>query len=113
MKEFDLLWENLQANLKPGTKIKIWNPYNGYLPEELTILNYGSESISIDPPRVWDSQVISKGDFNRLWEVWGDYLALRLERSQIRSLSTHHKYIISILYWYDSEISPGLQIEGT
>lgn len=102
MDQFDVIWNELITSLKPGTEIKHWNPYNGYLGEDLTIKTSNVESISIDPPRVWDSQVIPKYDFKLVWDNWGDYLALRLERRQIHALTDHSKYIISILHWFET-----------
>ncbi len=101
MDQFDVIWNELITSLEPGTEIKYWNPYNGYLGEGLTIISSDPKSISIDPPRVWDSQVILKDDFKLLWLNWGDYLALRLERRKIHALTDHSKYIISILHWYE------------
>ena len=102
MDQFDLIWNELIASLEPGTEIKHWNPYNGYLGEGLTIISSDSESISIEPPRVWDSQVISKDHFKLVWLNWGDYLALRLERRKFHALTDHSKYIISVLHWYET-----------
>ena len=104
MDQFDLIWDELVSALKPGTDIKHWNPYNGYLGEGLTIISCNPGSISIDPPRVWTSQVIPKEDVKQVWKVWGDYLSLRLERRKIHALTDHSKYIISILHWYETEI---------
>ncbi|MCJ7534645.1 MAG: hypothetical protein MUO57_03835 [Anaerolineales bacterium] len=102
MDEFDVVWKNLQTSLKPGSEIKNWNPYNGYLGETLTIIRIDLDKISVDPPRVWKTQIIPKYDFEQVWEVWGDYTALRLERSIIRDLTNHSKYIISIFHWHDT-----------
>jgi hypothetical protein len=103
MKEFDVIWNELIASLNPGTEIKHWNPYNGYLGDALTIVTFDPETISIDPPRVWETQVIPRHDFERVWDIWIDYLALRLERRKIHALTHHSKYIISILHWYETE----------
>ena len=102
MDQFDVIWEELIASLKPGTEIRHWNPYNGYFGEQLTIIACEPDSISIDPPRVWQSQVVPKSDFQLIWEIWADYLALRLERRKIHALTQHSKYIISILHWYET-----------
>lgn len=103
MEQFDVIWNELIASLKPGIKIQHWNPYNGYLGEGLTINAIDLDSVSIDPPRVWDTQVIPREDFKRVWEMWAEYLALRLERRKIHTLTDHSKYIISIFHWYETE----------
>lgn len=106
MDDFKSIWNQLQANLTPGRKIKIWNPYNGYLAEDLTIKKTEPQFISIDPPRVWDTQVIPRDDFEQVWRVWGEYTDLHLDQRQMRSLSEHHKYITSILRWLETEAMP-------
>ena len=98
MDDFESVWNEMITALKPGTEIRHWNPYNGYLGECLTIVTSSPESIAVDPPRVWDYQLISKNDFEKVWNVWGEYKDLHLERRTIRDLTDHHKYIISILH---------------
>jgi hypothetical protein len=104
MDHFDDIWDELIASLEPGIEINQWNPYNGYIGERLTIITSDPDSISIEPPRVWGSQVISKCDFKNVWEVWEDYTALRVERQKIHGLTNHAKYVISILHWYEQEV---------
>jgi hypothetical protein len=60
--------------------------------------------ISLDPPRVWDTQVLPKEGFKKIWHVWADYRALRLKRGEIGELTDSSKYIISILRWYETEV---------
>jgi hypothetical protein len=101
MEEFTVVWRALQSALKPGSEIKNWNAYNGYLGDKLTINTVEKEFISIDPPRVWGTQVIPREDFEQIWIIWFDYKALRLQRSEMRGLNKHCKYIISIFRWYE------------
>ena len=103
MDEFHTIWNDLQTSLKPGTEIKHWNPYNGYLGDNLTINYVGPNYISVDPPRVWDTQVIPKEGFEQVWNVWQDYRALRLKHNELRDLTNLSKYIISIFHWYETE----------
>jgi len=103
MDEFDIVWNNLQTSLKPGTEIKNWNAYNGYLGDNLTIIKIDQNYISIDPPRVWNTQVIPKDGFEQVWKAWQDYRELRLKRSEIRDMNNHSKYIISIFRWYETD----------
>jgi hypothetical protein len=35
--------------------------------------------------------------------MWAEYLALRLERRKIHTITDHSKYIISIIHWYETE----------
>jgi hypothetical protein len=103
MDEFITVWNNLQIYLKPGTEIENWNTYQGYLGEDLTINEVDQNHISVDPPRVLDTQVVPKEMFEQIWEVWQDYRALRLKRSELRDMTNYSKYIISIFRWYETE----------
>lgn len=103
MDEFNVVWKKLQATLKAGIEIRNWNTYNGYLGDNLTIVTVDPNSISIDPPRVWDTQVIPKEGFEQVWKVWQDYRELRLKRSDMRKISKQSQYIISIFRWYEKE----------
>lgn len=104
MDKFDTIWNNIQTTLKPGTEIKNWNTYHGYLGDSLTIKEVDPNYISLDPPRVWDTQVLPKEGFKKIWHVWADYRALRLKRGEIGELTDSSKYIISILRWYETEV---------
>ena len=103
MDEFEVVWRKLQIALKPGAEIKNWNAYNGYLGDNLKINTIEPKYISIDPPRVWDTQVIPKDSFEKIWAVWFDYKELRLKRSNVKDMSNHSKYIISIFHWYETD----------
>ena len=103
MDAFDLVWQKLQIALKPGIEIKNWNAYNGNLGDNLTINTVDPNFISIDPPRVWGTQAISREDFEQIWLIWSDYLALRMKRARMQEFSNQSKYIISIFHWYEKE----------
>lgn len=103
MDDFDVVWEILQTSLKPGAEIRNWNTYNGYFGDNLTINTIDPNQISVDPPRVWDTQVILKEGFENIWNVWGDYKKLRLNHHEMKKLTVFFKYIISIFRWYETE----------
>jgi hypothetical protein len=103
MDVFDTVWKNLQTSLKPGTEIKNWNTYNGYLGDNLTINTVDPNYISVDPPRVWKTRVVPKDGFEKIWKIWPDYRALRLKRNDLRDKTNHSRHIISIFRWYETE----------
>jgi hypothetical protein len=103
MDDFDVVWNILQTSLKPGAEIKNWNAYNGYLGDNLTIDAVDSYHISVDPPRVWDTQIIPKEDFKKIWNIWGDYKILQLSNKELKGQTEYLKYIISIFHWYEIE----------
>jgi len=102
MQEFNDVWTSLQIALQPGMEIKNWNAYNGYLGDNLRVNTVAQEFISIDPPRVWDTQIIPRESFAQVWLLWPDYKALQVKRSEIRVLNQYAKYIISIFRWYET-----------
>ena len=104
MDEFDTFWNDLQIYLEPGNEIENWNTYHGYLGEHLTIKEVDPNYISVDPPRVWATQMIPKEGFEKIWYAWEEYTNLRLKRGEIGELTDSTKYIISILHWYDTEV---------
>jgi hypothetical protein len=103
MVEFDTVWSDLQISLKPGGEIKNWNAYNGYLGDNLRINEVNPNYLSIDPPRVWGTQVIPRVDFEHIWNIWLDYRELRVKRDELREFTNQSKYIISIFRWYETE----------
>jgi len=52
----------------------------------------------IDP-----SSVMTKGEFEKVFPLWGDYCKRVVPRSRIRDLTTRSTYIISIMHWMDSK----------
>ena len=103
MNDFNTVWNSILSCLEPGTTVRHWNTYHGYFGDNLTIKEVHPDYISVDPPRVWDTQVIPKEGFEKIWHVWAEYNALRLKRGEIGELTSSAKYIISILRWYETE----------
>ena len=97
MDEFITVWNNLQTCLKPGTEIENWNTYHGYLGEDLTINKVDPNYISIDPPRVLDTQVVPKEGFEKIWNVWGGLQSTSFEAQRItgndKFFQVHHQHI--------------------
>jgi len=104
MATFDSVWSWLQGNLKPGQEIKNWTAFRGYLGDTMAIAGVRSDYIEVDAPKASSTQVISKEDFEKVWEVWSAYKGGKLPRYQIRDMTRFSKYIISILNWYVQEL---------
>ncbi len=100
---FEEVWQYLQKNLSPGTRVANWTALKGYLGDKMTIVEVGEKSISIEAPRARSLVVVPRGDFERVWEVWRAYRAHRLRRSELTEITFYSKYVISILRWYEAE----------
>lgn len=104
MTSFDAVWSQLQANLKVGTTIKNWTAFGGYLGDTMTIVGIRQKYIEVDTPNAGSIQVVPKGDFEQVWEVWADYKRQKVRRQELTPITRFSKYIISILHWYEKEI---------
>lgn len=100
---FGIVWSQLQGNLKAGQTIKNWTALRGYLGDTMKITGVRGGYIEVDAPNASTTQVISKEDFEKVWEVWSDYKSGKSPRYQLRDITRFSKYIISILHWYEQE----------
>jgi len=103
MTTFDSVWTRLQSNLKPGKAIKNWTALRGYLGDTMKIVGVRSGYIAVNAPNASSTQVISKANFEKVWEVWSDYKSGKLPRHELRDITWFSKYIISILHWWEQE----------
>jgi hypothetical protein len=103
MTTFDSVWSQLQNSLKPGRAIKNWTVLRGYLGDTMKITGVRSGYIEVDAPNASTTQVISKEDFEKVWEIWPEYNGGKFPRYQIRDMTRFSKYIISIMHWAEQE----------
>lgn len=96
---FDNTWNKIQQ-LSNGTEIKNWTYHSGFLPKgDFTIVSKDKETIVIDTPDAKNLQNVPKKDFQKVFEIWDDYVNGNYPRSKIRdNLSYYSKYIISIFH---------------
>jgi hypothetical protein len=99
MTTFDSVWTRIQSSLKPGTSIKNWTLLKGFLGDTMKIVGVHSLYIAVDAPHASTTQVISKENFRRVWEIWPEYKGGIFPRNQMRAITWFSKYIISILHW--------------
>jgi len=99
MTPFDSVWSRIQGNLKPGTSIKNWTVLRGYLGDTMKIASVHSGYIAVDAPHASTTQLITKDNFQRIWEIWPEYKGGKFPRNQMNPITRFSKYIISILHW--------------
>jgi len=63
MTSFATVWEYIQANQKPGTEIRNWNAFSGYLGDKMTITKFCGRDIEVDTSKTMTFQVVQIKDF--------------------------------------------------
>jgi hypothetical protein len=101
MPSFNQVWEFLQINLNPGTQVLNWTAHKGYLGDSMIISSVYSDAVEIDAPGAKNIQVVSRQDFEIVWQVWEKYKGFKTQRQEIRDQTRYSKYIISIFHWYE------------
>jgi hypothetical protein len=105
MAHFEQIWNYLQKNLQPGTEVENWTSFNGYLGDKMTIEAIDEDFITVNAPHAINAQVVPQEDFQIVWERWPDYKNGKVRRYELRDMTRYSKYIISILHWYEQEVS--------
>lgn len=96
--DFEELWRQIQRDISVGDTIENWTQHRGYSGDEFIIRVMDTRFIEVESPDAENSQRVPREDFSAVYELWGDYLARRVPRYQIRDLTRFSKYIISILH---------------
>jgi len=91
MQTFDDVWFTLQKNLTTCTGIKNWTAFRGYLGDLITIAGIRENHIEVDAPNASTIQVIPKGDFEKVWQVWIDYKIQKVKRFELMDKSIKHR----------------------
>lgn len=105
MKTFELLWPDLVSHLKPGSIIDNWTAFRGDLGDKMTVVGIRDGYIEIEAPKAKSIQRVTKDDFEKVWEIWSDYKSQKIPRHEIRDMTLYSKYIISILHWYEQNVT--------
>ncbi len=105
MATFENVWSWLQNNLKSGQTIKNWSVLHGYLGRTTTVVEVCSDYIKVDPPNAKNIQVVPREDFEKLWEDWPAYKGGKVPRTTFPEKTRFVTYVISILHYYDVEVS--------
>ena len=96
--QFKKLWRLLCGGLHVGNVIPRWTRDSGFLDNPIFITKLRPWAIEITTPSVRRSISIPREDFEKVWALWKSYLQGRVSRREIRNLTRHSAYIISILY---------------
>lgn len=87
-------------NLRPGNlpHVRFWTKESGLLPEQFYLSIPTSENIAVFYIKATNPTItIPRGDFERIWEMWQQYLDGELKTEELAEETQYSKYIISIL----------------
>ena len=104
MDKFENIWNFLQRRMKSGTVVSNWTAYNGYLGDNMTVVNISNNAIEVKAPKAKNIQNVPKKDFQKVWAIWSDYKNGKIKRHELRDITRFSKCIISIFRWYEEEV---------
>ena len=95
--DFEAVWDEIQRAIQPGAVIRNWGMARGFTGGGFIIDDVGRSSVTVSGGNMQGSRRVSKGDFEKLYAVWDQYLAGNYPRSSMLLLSHNSTYIVSIL----------------
>lgn len=57
MTSFETVWGYFQVNLRPGTEVKNWTAFKGYLGDSMTIVSIRSNYIEVEVPKAENKRI--------------------------------------------------------
>jgi hypothetical protein len=95
------IWKVILRQLKPGELIPNWTVLKGYLGDSMKVVQVYKREIIVQAPNAKRLQHVSRGEFENIWAVWPAYKTGQKQRQEIREMTFHSKYILSILHWLE------------
>jgi hypothetical protein len=99
---FETIWATIQSCLRPGALVPNWGLSRGYTGRTFIIDDIERSAIIVRGGKMVEPRRISRGEFEKLFALWDQYLAGNLPRSKMLPLSQNTTYILSILHLIDS-----------
>jgi hypothetical protein len=99
---FETIWSSIQHRLRPGMVVNNWGLSRGFTGGSFTIDDMERTAVTVRGGRMVAPRRVSKGEFEKLYAIWDQYLAGNFPRSKILPLSQNTSYILSILHLIDS-----------
>ena len=96
---FDTIWARITSDLSLGTAIWNWGAARGYTGATFEVKDVERTSITVAGGNMQMPRRISKGDFEKLYSVWPDYIEGNYPRFKMRDLSLNVTYIVSIFHF--------------
>jgi hypothetical protein len=95
--DFGTFWIDVQRQFDVGSAIRNWTAFGGYLGDRFIVAKRRPGYIEISTPQARTIQHITQSEFEKVYEVWNDYVKRKMPRHRLAKLTRFSKYIISII----------------
>ncbi|MEW5829702.1 MAG: hypothetical protein AB1846_12485 [Chloroflexota bacterium] len=102
--DFEKFWTQLRRHLYPRLVLPNWTADKGYIGGQISIVSVSDMVVDVESPTAKNIQRVEKSDFEEVWNVWQNYKAGKIRRSDMSPLTRNSKYVITIFHWYESEM---------
>ncbi len=92
------IWERIRRSLGPGSQVGAWSVRSGGLGWSFTVVGLAGASITVDSPGAASLQVVPRHEIEKVFAVWVQYTSGSFRRDEMRKLSRHTSYIISMIH---------------
>lgn len=110
--KFEEFWNDLIIELSIQKTIQNWTALNGYTGEDFPAIFIRSQDfegggyIQVEPPSAHKPIRIKVKSFRKIYPLWNYYINRKIMRTELRDLTRHSKYIISIYHQYHNLMYP-------
>lgn len=98
---FSEMWQAISGRLNVGDSIPNWTVLKGNLGDFMNVVQVDARKIIIQAPKSEHQIRIYRKEFEKIGELWPAYKAEQIQRQEIRDITFHSKYIISIFHWVE------------
>jgi hypothetical protein len=98
-----IIRDDLGSDSTPGALVRNWGLSRGDTGGTFIIDDIERSAIVVRGGKMVEPRLVSKGEFEKLYAVWDQYLAGSLPRSKMLPLSQNTTYILSILHLIGSQ----------
>ena len=107
-RDFEEYWKLLTNQLSTKQTIRNWTRDHKYIGENFTAIYISAPHrkeggyIEMDPPSAVKTQKVKKHSFQKVHPLWDQYLQEKKSREDIRDITWHSKYIISVMHQFEN-----------
>lgn len=94
---FDPYWARIASPIHSGLTIRNWGAARGYTGGTFNVVDVDGSGITVSGADMRAPRRISKGEFQKIYPIWEDYVSRNYPRSKMTNLSQNTTYILSIL----------------
>jgi hypothetical protein len=95
---FETTWTDIVRALDRGAIAQNWSIAKSYTGRTFKVEDVERTSITVSGGKMRAPRRVSRGEFEKLYEIWDAYPAGKYTRAEMRSQSQNTTYILSILH---------------